>query len=127
MGCRAPACDWVVRVPPEQCHNKKGCTVIFTGAMVKAASIQKDRRRGASAKTSTGGRPLAVLEVSWFGEDARAVSPGALMVGVDVVHSNHHGVGGLAGPGRPAVATDVPDDHCSVADVHLGAVVLANA
>src|SRR5215470_13191761 len=67
--------------------------------------------------------PLAVLEVSWFGEDARAVSPGALIVGVDVVHSNHHGGGGLAGPGRPAVATDVPDDHCSVADVHLGAVV----
>ena len=69
---------------------------------------------------------LAVLEVRRLQVDRRAVRPGPFAMRADIVDPHHHRVRHLPGPRRPALAADVADDDRAVADLHLGAVILAD-
>ena len=69
---------------------------------------------------------FAVLEVGRLHEDAGAVRAGVLAVGVRVVHAHHHRMRRLTRTRRPAIMAHVADDHRSVAERELRAVVLAD-
>jgi len=70
--------------------------------------------------------PFSILEILWLHEDSCTVLPGALAVRACVLHPDHHGLGDLARSRRPAIVPNVTDDHGSVANSQLGAVVLSN-
>jgi hypothetical protein len=68
--------------------------------------------------------PLSVLEIGRLHEDARSVLSSALAVGARVFDADHHRVRDLALSRRPAIVTDVADDHGAVADPQLGSMAL---
>ncbi len=70
--------------------------------------------------------PLAVLEVPWLREDARAMFAGSLTVGVCIIHTYHHRVCGLRWARWPAIVAHIANDDCSVSKAELRAVVLAD-
>jgi hypothetical protein len=70
--------------------------------------------------------PFSVLEILRLHEDSCTLLPSALAVSACVLHPDHHGVGDLARSRRLAIVANVADDHGSVANAQLGAVVVSN-
>src|SRR2546429_6244104 len=70
--------------------------------------------------------PFSVLEILRLHEDSGTLLPSVLAVSACVLHPDHHGVGDLARSRRPAIVANVADDHRSVANSQLRAVVLSN-
>ena len=70
--------------------------------------------------------PFAVLEIGRLHQDPRAGRPGPLALGARVIRAHHHRVGDLTAAGRSAITPHVADDHRTVAEPELGAVVLAD-
>jgi len=70
--------------------------------------------------------PFAVFEILRLHQDSCTLLPSALTVSACVLHPHHHGVIDLAWARRPAIVANVADDHGSVANPQLGAVVLSN-
>jgi len=69
---------------------------------------------------------LAVLEVCWLHEDASAVLARVRAVAVSVLDAHHHRVCDLARSRWHAVVAHIADDHRTVTEGQLRAVVLAD-
>lgn len=71
--------------------------------------------------------PFAVWKVRGIHDDARAVFLGVLSVGLRVLHPHHVRVGNLPPARRMAIIAYVADDHRSLSEAELSAVVLTDS